>query len=110
MTTLKIYFRLAKEFDLQEDGSSDWTYIIRDPLSNRVKIGTSRHPTRRLRALQAYSPNDLEVLLLVDPCFFHGSDERELHQRFAKDRLHGEWFTYSPAIQAFVQQMIAEGA
>jgi hypothetical protein len=111
------YLHISKQFDLQEDGLTDWTYIVRDALSNRVKIGTSKRPTRRLRALQAYSPNVLEVLLIISPyvtthggIWFRGSTEKELHRRFAKDRLHGEWFKYTPEIQQFIADMIAEGA
>ena len=65
-----------------------------------VKIGYSRRDVQaRLRACQTGSPVSLTLWHTVPG----GPDvERELHQRFAADRQHGEWFRISDAIREFV--------
>jgi hypothetical protein len=63
-----------------------------------------------MKALQAYSANDLEVLLVITPKQFTSGTESDIHKRFAKYRLHGEWFEYSAEIKDFVKQMCKEGA
>lgn len=73
-------------------------YFIR--AGDLVKIGHSVNPPQRLRMLRTGSPVPLE--------FWHleagGKDrERELHERFAADRAHGEWFHISDAIREYVE-------
>jgi len=82
-------------------------YLVLDPVSNRVKIGTSGNPYARLLDIQAACPNDLEVLLVIP----HGGRwlERELHERFRDFRVRGEWFYYSGEIRDFVQQKRWQG-
>lgn len=69
-------------------------YIIGAPeLGNgRVKIGYTGRPVRfRLAALQTGSP-----CLLFLRAEFEGTEsiERNLHEYFAKERLHSEWFEF----------------
>lgn len=68
-------------------------YYIGSLETLRVKIGyTSRSLDQRLRALQTGSPTKLGVL-----AWHVGTPEleREIHERFEADRLHGEWFDLS---------------
>lgn len=68
-------------------------YFIR--CQDKVKIGWSDTPSKRIAALRAAIPFDIEVLGIIP-----GSkqDERDLHLRFAAQRDRGEWFIYSDEI------------
>lgn len=62
-----------------------------------VKIGKSNDVRQRLKEIQANTP------CLVVLCFaFFGQKECEhaLHRHFADDRIHNEWFRYSPKMDA----------
>lgn len=68
-------------------------YVIRCTVTGLCKIGYSTSPERRLATLQTGSPTRLELQLqLPGPQEL----ERELHQRFAVVRSHGEWFALEP--------------
>lgn len=71
------------------------TYIISD--GQRVKIGRSNNPDGRRKQLQTAHASTLVLLLSLDD-----NREKELHQRFAKHRERGEWFTLAADIQAFI--------
>src|SRR5579872_5272066 len=68
-------------------------YFIRGITTRRIKIGISKSPLKRLKALQTGSPEPLEMLF-----FIKGSREmeKELHKQFAALRQGGEWFDSSP--------------
>ena len=52
-----------------------------------IKIGKSNNIKLRISSLQCGSPVRLSVVGAL-----RGDRERELHERFAKLRSHGEWF------------------
>lgn len=56
-----------------------------------IKIGIAINPEGRFRQIQANCPYRLRLLGTVPGT---NGDERKLHTRFAKSRLHGEWFSY----------------
>lgn len=60
-----------------------------------IKIGSTVHPTERLRLIADWSPLPLEVIISQV-----GSRriERQLHHLFAGDHSHHEWFQPSPAL------------
>lgn len=64
-------------------------YVLKCPVTGRVKIGTTTNLTKRVEAIQALSPTELSLV-----CVFRGNmnDERRLHKRLAMYRRHGEWF------------------
>lgn len=67
-------------------------YLISD--GRYTKIGVSKNVGKRLKSLQTASPRRL-YLVGQTP----GSEalERQLHERFAPQRVHGEWFDLSEA-------------
>lgn len=71
------------------------TYFIR--CGRRVKIGRSADVLKRFAALQTASPQKMKLLLVVA-----GDREKELHERFVRHRLHGEWFRLSEEILQFI--------
>lgn len=74
--------------DIPQDRLS-YVYFIFAPDVDRVKIGISKQPNRRLQALQRSSPVDLELLGI-----FPGTEDEEsrLHSHFAKYLYRDEWF------------------
>lgn len=75
-------------------------YFVQDQSVHHIKIGfTDGDPEGRLKALQTGSPTGL-VLLLTIPG--DRTKERELHERFAAARVHGEWFKPTPELLAFM--------
>lgn len=63
-----------------------------------VKIGFSENPTSRLASLRTGSPQKLGIAgaLLVFGRDAASIIERQVHARFEKDRLEGEWFAIPP--------------
>lgn len=73
-----------------------WIYFIACTETERVKIGfTAGDPHKRLKALQTGAPAPL-VMMEYRPGT--QEEERQLHERFAATRLHGEWFEKSQEI------------
>lgn len=67
-----------------------WVYFIACGETMRVKIGyTTGSPYDRLKSLQTGSPTMLVLMALQRG----GPDvERQLHKKFEKHRVRGEWF------------------
>lgn len=77
-------------------------YFIRAKTLGHIKIGVSDNSRKRLALIQKHSPDELELLGVLE-CRNKGALEKQLHLRFAADRLHGEWFTPSPALMEIIQ-------
>lgn len=95
-----------------KEQAASCVYAIGKPGSSCIKIGTSRDVDRRLNQLQAGDPSQLAVLWQAPG----GAEvERALHERFAGNRLHGEWFDFGPQrdavreIQAAADEMNSAG-
>ena len=74
--------------------SSGYVYIINQSKTSFYKIGVTKKPEQRLRALQTSSP--LKVLpVACFPCPDMFQCEAVLHARYAHKRLIGEWFDLS---------------
>jgi hypothetical protein len=69
-----------------------------------IKIGCCRAAQleRRLKQIQSCSPIRVELLASVESASIFAT-ERELHLRFAAERLHGEWFAPSQVLVALVR-------
>lgn len=68
----------------------------------RIKIGCSYLPARRLLAISIWSPYQLEIIGVGEGNL---SDEKMLHEFFAADRLHSEWFRSSPELLEVIDLM-----
>lgn len=77
-------------------------YFIQGEKTKLIKIGVSDNARARLTHMQAHSPDKL-VLLGVIVCERRGVTEKELHERFAKSRLHGEWFKPSRRLRVLIE-------
>lgn len=64
-------------------------YIIKDFNTNLYKIGKSIDPIRREKTLQSEKPT-LKIIKI-----FKKDHEYELHQKYNRERIRGEWFKLS---------------
>ncbi len=75
------------------------TYFIEAIGTSRIKIGKTNHVPRRLATLQTGSPFRLAIRATTS------IPERELHRRFRRDRVSGEWFTFTDEIAALIEEI-----
>lgn len=80
-----------------------WYVYLVQAGESAVKIGLSTDlgMVNRLEAIQTSNHEELRLLALIPggPAL-----ERELHQRFAEDRIRGEWFRASDQLLAFAKE------
>lgn len=71
--------------------SRAYIYVIGDGVGNVVKIGYTDTPLKRLGQIQTSNPTPLHLL-----CILPGTRhiEQQLHRRFARRCVHGEWFDF----------------
>ncbi|MDB5448227.1 MAG: hypothetical protein JWQ97_3544 [Phenylobacterium sp.] len=77
-------------------------YVIRDPQTERVKIGFSEKPWARLGQIQIGCPTDLTLAAVMDG---GRDDEAALHARFSEYHVRGEWFAETAELADFVSRM-----
>lgn len=83
--------------------SNGFVYFIYCKQTERIKIGFSFSPERRLRDLSRQSPvNDLKLLRVINGT---PKDENRLHKKFNEYRHHGEWFEFAPKIMKFIENL-----
>lgn len=85
--------------DAQEIG---FVYFIQTSGSKRIKIGYSKNPKSRLGDLQCSCPDELVVLALLRS---HRDDESDLHARFEKYWVRGEWFEPGPELLSYIAEV-----
>nr|DAQ82247.1 MAG TPA: KilA-N domain [Caudoviricetes sp.] len=66
------------------------TYILKNKLTNMIKIGKTTDFVTRRRMLETYNGVGLELLALID-----NDIEAALHEKFKKLKLFSEWFDAS---------------
>jgi hypothetical protein len=67
---------------------------------DRIKIGFSGAPLRRLVKITADAPYPATLLGVMDGGF---AEELAIHEAFRDDRRHGEWFNGSIRLRDFIQ-------
>lgn len=84
----KMKFKEIEE-ETEEETHGTSVYFIQSEIGGPIKIGYSNDPNRRLNEIQNMSPFRLQILGTIP-----GNMELEasFHQKFASDRLWGEWF------------------
>lgn len=84
-----------------------YVYFIRPQgMDGPVKIGFSKRPSDRLHSLSGASPLKLELAAVGAGC---PSTEKMLHNRFADQRSHGEWFDCSDDIAELISVVVETG-
>lgn len=94
----KVLGRALERFPAPPDGKV-WIYFIRSGEGGPIKIGQAKDPVDRLMGLQTGSADELtlETAMIGEP-----KVERQLHKRFAKHRIRGEWFKPAAALQCLI--------
>lgn len=75
------------------------TYIIQAGPTGPVKIGRADDPEARLASLQTGQAEELRIIRLVDTPY---DCEAAFHERFAAQRLRGEWFRFDADMMTFI--------
>lgn len=78
-----------------------WVYFMLGEDTGRWKIGHAKDVEKRLKAFMTGCSEELSVYGVI-PAVKPVALERALHKRFAKHRLHGEWFAHADEITDFV--------
>lgn len=71
-------------------------YFVQAVEGGSIKIGSTKLLRTRMLALQSGCPIKLRVLHAIEGAGYR--EETALHRRFAKARLHGEWFRPVPEL------------
>lgn len=79
---------------------NSWVYFIAELPNGPMKIGLSVRPYRRLAQLQTGHPARLKLLAVIPG---NHAMERQIHRRFASQRLSGEWFRIDDLLLNFIQ-------
>jgi hypothetical protein len=79
-----------------------FVYFIQRGSDGPVKIGKSQNPESRRLLLQQSSPEPLQI---IGVCLGGYPAESQLHRWFAADRLEGEWFERSDALNALLDRL-----
>ena len=82
-----------------------FTYFVRD--EDRIKIGFTIHPNKRMSSLQTGNYRELETIAVV-PSYM--AEEHETHERFAHLRERGEWFRAEPDLLEFIEDLKVRAA
>ena len=85
-----------------------YVYLIMAPDVGAMKVGKSRSPVDRLRAMQTGSPASL---ILAGMSFMHDVTKAEayLHRKLRRYHLHGEWFRARPMVVAWLRDLLSIG-
>ena len=77
--------------------------FIQGETKRLIHIGQTQNPPhQRLATFQSCSPDTLKLLKVIHAT---KGDEAQLHQQFAKDRVHGEWFYPSQPLLKFIESL-----
>lgn len=77
-----------------------WVYFIVAVTTGLVKIGYSKNPDTRLKALSQQAPVQYDLVATIPGTM---KDEKEFHRKFSAKREHGEWFNYDEEMYQFVK-------
>lgn len=94
MATRLIFSPITEDQWKQAHDKMGSVYFILDADNNRVKVGHSRDPWKRLRQLQTGSSAKLKLIGVIAA---HPEVEKRLHSDLREHRVQGEWFAEGEA-------------
>jgi hypothetical protein len=65
-------------------------YMVQAGKDGPVKIGITNKLSSRLVSIQVSCPYKIRVVSVISNCTYQ--NERELHEKYKRFRIHGEWF------------------
>lgn len=82
-------------------------YFLLSEIHNAVKIGfTCSNIEERLKDYRNHSPYEYDLLKTIKGTMFQ---EKQLHKRFVRYKIRGEWFNYSDELKEFIEEIVSEG-
>jgi hypothetical protein len=84
----------------------DYLYLIKQ--EGYFKIGISKTPARRLAVLQASTPFDVEIVLLIPIKINAVVVEKQLHDYFSGKHIRGEWYALTDVDCEFIKMHCIE--
>jgi hypothetical protein len=81
--------------------SEDHLYFATDGM-NRVKIGRSNNPWKRIKTMNTGNASDVQLLCVVKN---KGCLEKNFHSCFSKLNITREWFSYTSRIDDFINHI-----
>jgi hypothetical protein len=79
-----------------------YVYFVKNGRKKLVKIGSAYDIEKRMSSLQISSPNPLTLLGFIEA---DETAERDLHRRFKKQRVRGEWFRIQGDLAEFIAKL-----
>lgn len=76
-------------------------YFIQGEVTQRIKIGVSKNPEKRLTQLQSSEP----LILLAVIKGGGKKTEEKLQEQFKRDHLHGEWFSPGKELLEYIDNL-----
>jgi hypothetical protein len=81
--------------------ATGYVYFFVDETSLKVKIGFSKSPSQRLKAIQTSYPGTLVIKKTIRGSQY---DERQYHRIFVHSKIKREWFHLSEEIKSFLER------
>lgn len=101
---LKLSVHILRRRDELRAYELSHVYVVRDPISDMVKIGRAKSPWNRISSLQTGSPTPLETVLTVPA---PKDLEPMLHRFLEADRIQGEWFRPTPKVLVAIELLLS---
>jgi hypothetical protein len=79
-----------------------YVYFVQQGENGPIKIGRASNVARRVRQIQVSNPAPLRLLASID-----GDREMEMHERFMKSCISGEWFKPEDELLQFLRELAA---
>jgi hypothetical protein len=98
----KMIQNLSKKQEISVDTKEGCVYFIGNLEHKWVKIGFTINLSKRLIAIQTGSPCLLEILGYIKTKDARKL-ERQMHGKFSRYKMHGEWYVLSKDIMEFIQ-------
>lgn len=83
-----------------------YLYLLK--CGEHYKIGFSNTPKRRLKQFRTGSPLPVLLVHTIKTAFYR-QIEQQLHYKFAKKRVRGEWFTLDDADVEYIKSLNSMG-
>lgn len=98
----------TKNLEYHYQKGQGYVYVINCKGTDFYKIGMSKkRPLSRVSSMQTGCPFELDMIHM-GVCDHYSLLEKELHKRYAKHKVRGEWFKLTPALLLCVKNDIDE--
>ncbi len=86
------YSNIIQEYIPQKNSHRSKVYLLQNPITDFIKVGVSSNVMKRKKALETGSGVQLETVYLTATISNAYKIEKEVHRKFKKNRVNGEWY------------------